>query len=267
MAAECSICTRPSNDANLCVSCLDALKAELRAVPWLVEQLEVTLTRQARVGQRNGPRSAEHPLPFHVNAAVDLETLRDGLGMWATTVAEQRQIQVDAVGSVALASWLLRWAGEVAQHPDAAELHGDILAMTAAARRTIDLPAERRYVGPCDECGRDLYCSALAKVVRCQTEGCEFEAPVEERRTWLLEAAVDQLRTAAELSRELPWIGGVTIDRKLINQWASRGLGGVVLTPYGPHPRDPYGRTRYRLGEVLGFARRAIEARPARIAG
>jgi hypothetical protein len=27
----------------------------------------------------------------------------------------------------ALASWLLRWAGEVAQHPDAAELHGDVL--------------------------------------------------------------------------------------------------------------------------------------------
>ena len=97
---ECAVDGRPSSDAFLCHGCLDALKVELRAIPWLVEQLEVTLTRQARVGRRNGPRSTERPLPFHVNAAVDLETLRDGLGMWATTVAEVRALRVDAVGSV-----------------------------------------------------------------------------------------------------------------------------------------------------------------------
>lgn len=263
---ECPVDGREVQDTVLCRGCVDSLKAELRAVPWLVEQLDLTLTRQARVGSRNGPRSTERPLPFHPRASVDLETLRDGLSMWAAAVAERRQVAVDAVGAVALAGWLLRWAGEVAQHPDAGELHGDVLAMTEAARRTIDLPAERKYVGPCDDCGEDLYCGVLAKVVTCRTEGCEFTSPVEERRTWLLEAAVDQLRTAAELSRELPWIGGVTIDRKLINSWSSRGR----IVAYLPHPRDPYGRTRFRLGEVLTLAREtAMERadRAARVAG
>jgi hypothetical protein len=114
----------------------------------------------------------------------------------------------------------------VAQHPDAAELHGDVLAMTEAARRTIDLPPQKHFVGPCDDCGEDLYCGPSAKVVACRTEGCEFSAEVESRRIWLLEAAVDQLRTAAELSRELPWIGGVTIDRtaRVRLGWRGRAL-------------------------------------------
>jgi hypothetical protein len=86
---------------------------------------------------------------------------------------------------------------------------------------------------------------------------------VAERRTWLLEHAVDQLRTAAELSRELPWIGGVTIDRKLINQWAVRGR----ITKFLPHPRDPHGRARFRLGEVLERARETVMERSARVAG
>jgi hypothetical protein len=262
--SECSIDGRPADSAFLCRGCLDALKAELRSVAWLVEQLGVTLTRQARVGQRNGPRSAETPLPFHLRASVDLETLRDGLGMWALAVAEQRGILLESDPTpAAFASWLLRHPNDVAQHPDAAELHGDVLAMTEAARRTIDLPPQKHFVGPCDDCGEDLYCGPAAKVVACRTEGCEFSAEVESRRIWLLEAAVDQLRTAAELSRELPWIGGVTIDRKLINQWAVRGR----ITKFLPHPRDPHGRARFRLGEVLERARETVMERSARVAG
>ena len=259
---DCAIDSRPVQDAQICPGCLDALKTELRAIPALVVDLEITLTRQARVGQRNGPRSAETPLAYHLAASVDLETLRDGLLMWAAAVANRRGIAVDAPADPAsLAGWLLRWAGEVAQHPDAAELHGDVLAMTKAARRTIDLPPQRHFVGPCDECGEDLYCGPAAKVVTCRTEDCGASFDVVERRAWLLEAAVDQLRTAAELSRELPWIAGVTIDRKLINQWAVRGR----VTKFLPHPRDPHDRPRFRLGEVLDLARETALERAARV--
>jgi hypothetical protein len=265
--AECTVCTRPSADSNLCPSCLDELCSQLRRVPWLVEQLMVTFARMGRTGERNGGRSAERPLPYDPRAAVDLESLDAGLTMWARAVAEQRGVVVDASGAVALAAWLLRWKGEVAQHADAGELFGDVVALVKAATYTVDLPPQRHYCGPCDLCSEDLYVGQLARTVVCRTEGCEFSADVAERRVWLLEHAVDQLRTAAELSRELPWIGGVVIDRKRINQWASRGLGGFQLTPYGPHPRDPHGRTRFRLGEVLDFARRAVSESPARVAG
>lgn len=251
---DCSIDGRPAPDAGICRGCLDQLVGILRTVPALVDDLEVTLSRQARVGTRNGPRASETPLPFHLRASVDLETLRDGLGMWAGVVATRRGVSLDAPASaVGYAAWLVRWSGEVAQHPDAAELHGDVLAMAEAARRTVDLPPTLHYCGPCDECGEDLYVGQMAKVVTCRTEGCKFSADVVERRAWLLEAAVDQLRTAAELSRELPWIGGVVITRNAISQWAVRGK----ITKYLPHPRDPYGRARFRVGEIIEVARQS----------
>lgn len=251
---DCHVDQRPTDGSNLCHGCLDELKSELRSVAWLVEQLGITLTRQARVGQRNGPRGAETPLPFHLRASVDLETLRDGLGMWARAVAESRGIPgvIECFDAEAVSLWLLRHSNDIAQHPDVAELHGDILAMTHAAQRTIDLPPQRHFVGPCDECGADLYCGPQARDVACATPECDAVYPVAERRIWLLEQAVDQLRTAAELSRELPWIGGVTISRKMINQWAVRGH----VTKYLPHPRDPRGYPRFRVGEIIDRARR-----------
>lgn len=261
---ECSIDGRPASDATICRGCVDQLVGVLRTVPALVDELEVTLSRQARVGTRNGPRGSETPLPFHLRASVDLETLRDGLRLWAGAVAERRGVALDAPATAGgYAAWLVRWSGEVAQHPDAAELHGDVLSMAEAARRTVDLPPTLHFVGPCDECGADLYCGAGASTVACRTEACERTYDVAARRAWLLEAAVDQLRTAAELSRELPWIGGVVIDRKLINQWAVRGK----IEKFLPHPRDPMARPRFRLGEVLELARATAVERAAKVAG
>lgn len=281
---DCAACSRPVTDALLCRGCIDELKGELRALigsapttrfperateqraissnRGLIAELGDTLTRQARVGQRNGRRGPETPLPFHLAASIDLETLRDALAMWAQAVAAQRGVTVDADHTpTAYAAWLLRWAGEVAQHEAADELLGDILAMTKAARRTIDLAPELRYVGPCDGhraivddtigCGKDLYASLNAHTVTCGTEGCDAEYNIETRRIWLLEQAVDQLRTTTQLSRELPWIAGITINAKLIGMWAARGK----LTRYLPHPHDTRAATRYRVGEVIELAR------------
>ena len=279
--AACTACDRPAPDAQLCRGCLDQLRAELRAllpvetnrlgvityVPGLLDELQVTLTRQARIGAR-GPRGAETPLPYHHGASVDLETLAATLTATAATVAQQRGVRVDTDGTTAgAARWLLRWSGELAQHPDAATLYDDIVALVQAVRRTIDAPVPRRYVGPCDECGADLYAPMGASVVECHGtaesgEPCAMAYGIEERRTWLLEQAVDQLRTAAELSRELPWIGGLTIDRKLINQWAARGQ----VTRYLPHPNDVAQRPRFRVGEVIDRARRTASDQVQRAA-
>jgi hypothetical protein len=184
--------------------------------------------------------------------------------MWATAVAEQRGIDVDEERQAEpLARWLLRWQGAVAQLPDAGELHGDILAMTKGARRTIDLAPDRRFLGPCDLCSEDLYVWArpghLPALVHCANEDCDFSTSVQERRAWLLEAAYDRLLTAAEMSRALrELVPGQSkpISANLISQWASRGLRGQKLTPYLPHAKDPYQRTRFRVEEVIQFARR-----------
>jgi len=42
--SHCQVDSRPVSDALLSGGCLDQLRTELRAVPWLVEQLTITLT-------------------------------------------------------------------------------------------------------------------------------------------------------------------------------------------------------------------------------
>lgn len=275
---DCPIDARPT-DTVLCPGCLDQVRTELRQVPWLTRQLDITLTRQARTGDRNGPRSTDHPLPYHHGASVDIESLRDGLAYWAGQVAQRRGVTVDTPHSPpGYARWLLRWPSEIAGHPDAAELHGDVLALTHAARRTIDRHPDLRYLGPCDTCGHDLYATVHAVTVDCQGDlapvdaasgdllpslPCEAVYEIAPRRIWLLEQAADQLRTARQLSFELPWIAGVTVTAERIGMWAKRGK----VTIYLPHPLDERQAQRFRVGEIIEHARAMAVEQNSRVSG
>lgn len=251
--ADCASCTQPSPDATICRHCQDQAAHLLRQIPWLHEQLVITLTRQARIGQRNGSRSTETPLVFDPRASVDLETFRLDLHRWTVTVAEHRGIRVDGEPTpIGWSRWLLRWNGAAAQHPDAADYTAELAAMVRAAERTIDRAPDMRCLGPCDVdgCVAWLYVPLHATVARCPAPDCTAEYRVEDRRIWLLEQTVDQLRTAAQLSRELPWIAGISIDRKRINRWSSDGR----ITRYLPGPDDAKA-PRFRIGEVIDLAR------------
>lgn len=249
--AECAAClTRPAPDATICPGCTAQAAGYLRQIPWLTEQLTITLTRQARIGDRNGPRSRETPLVYDPRASVDLETFHVDLGRWATTVAEHRGVQVDEPATPAgLSRWLLRWNGAAAQHPDAGDYVDELAAMVRAAERTIDKAPDLRCLGPCDmpDCEAWLYVGMYADTVACPNPDCDAEYRVEERRAWLLEQTVDRLMTAAEIARDLPWIAGVKIDRKLINKWSSRDQ----IHRYDPHHADRRGAPRFRVGEVV----------------
>lgn len=259
----CGVCSQPATDATICGSCSAQLVAELRQVPWLVEELTTTLTRQARVGDRNGPRSSETPLPYHEDASVDLDTLRGTLQVWADLIAQRRSLSTPYGTAVELARWLIMFPTEIAGHPDAADMHDQIMSVTASARRTIDRRPDLKFVGPCDGhgasqlsddlpqgCGEDMFAHLHAKAITCRTDGCGAVYDVEQRRAWLLEAAADQLRTAKQLSDEIAWVAGLTISPKLVSMWGLRGK----LTIYGPHPRDARQSQRYRLGEVVQVA-------------
>lgn len=266
--ADCAAClTRPAPDATVCRSCEDQTAGHLRRIPWLTRQLDITLTRQARMGDRSGPRSTETPVYFDLRASIDLETFRADLARWAVAVADHRGVAVDvptkavrlADGTTALVAalpviadlsrWLLRWNGAAAQHPDAADYVAEVAAMARAAERTIDRAPDMRCLGPCDVDGCEawLYVPMHAEVARCPSPECEAEYRVEDRRAWLMEQATDQLLTAAQIADQLPWIAGTRIDRKLINKWASRDQ----ITRYAPHPSDARQAPRFRVGEVV----------------
>jgi hypothetical protein len=264
--AECSSCSRPAPDATICPSCTGQAAAYLRQVPWLCEQLDITLTRQARMGDRNGPRSTETPVYFDQRASVDLETFRLDLARWATTVAEHRGISIDADNTPAgLSRWLLRWNGAAAQHPDAGDYLAELAAMIRAAERTIDRAPDMRCLGPCDVdgCVAWLYVPVHADIAYCPSPDCDAQYRVEDRRAWLLEQTVDRLMTAAEIARDLPWIAGITIDRKRINRWSSDGR----IARHAPHPHDARKAATFRVGEVIDLARaEAMEAATKRSA-
>lgn len=280
--AACTACTQPAPDSTICRNCQDQAAHHLRQIPWLVEQLTITLTRQHRLGDRNGPRSTETPVVFHEAASTDLTILRELLTRWAGIVSGHRGVTIDvpvqtvrlADGTTAttaaappiaeLSRWLLRWNGAAAQHPEAADYLTELTHATRDAQRTIDRAPDLRCLGPCDidGCEAWLYVPVHADIARCPSPDCDAEYRVEDRRAWLLEQSVDQLRTAAQLSRELPWIAGIAIDRKRINRWSSDGR----ITRYLPGPDDAKA-TRFRIGEVIDLARtEAVEAAAKRSA-
>lgn len=269
ISTACDICTQPAPDATICSSCVAQLVTELRRLPWLLGQLHITLTRQSRTGERNGGRSAERPLPYDHTASVDLETLHATLRVWCDEIATRRGIPVPSGVTAALGRWLLLWPSEIAGHPDAAQLHDELMGALRAAERTIDRRPDLKFVGPCDGngasvlaekypqgCGEDLYAPVNAHRVICRVTDCYGVYDVEPRRAWLLEQAADQLRTARQLSDELGWIAGVHVSSKLIGMWATRGTTTLgKLHTYLPHPTDPRGAQRFRVGEVIDYAR------------
>lgn len=119
----------------------------LGQVPFLVEQLAITITRQDRLG--TGPRisrgKTEQPLPFNVGASDAADRLHWELAQWVRAVCEQRQLDYDSRDdTISLARWLRRWIIALALTEGADTALLDIEAAILDARRAIDRPAERR---------------------------------------------------------------------------------------------------------------------------
>lgn len=170
----------------------------LDQVPFLVEQLAITICRQDRLGA--GPRisrgKSAQPLPYNANASEAADALHDELTQWVRAVCEQRNLTYDSRNdTISLARWLRRWhiALALTEGSDTA-LH-DIEAVILDARRAIDRPPPRRRIERSDE-------EQLEKVGLTKEE---------------LQAAI-YVRT------------GKTVKRKDINNWIMRGhitdLGG-----------------------------------------
>src|SRR5690242_11076732 len=89
-AAACAVCSAPTGDAGaLCRTHTEKLVEDLRDVPHLVDELDITITRQDRVttGSRVG-RSAERPLAFNEHAAEKRSELWTTLHAWALDAAK-----------------------------------------------------------------------------------------------------------------------------------------------------------------------------------
>ncbi|TDQ01279.1 hypothetical protein [Labedaea rhizosphaerae] len=222
-------CGRPSPDAFLCPRCTRLLLIDLLRVPWLMDQLTLTMARLDRVpaGAGAGPESGT-PLPLRLTTIQAASTLRYTLQPWARTIAEQRGVPLECRDTVvALAQWLAGHIDSVRQSDEAAQLYDEVRYAIAQVTRAIDHPPSLFYAGPCDHCGSDLYCGTddrghpKAAYLTCRSCGERYEFA--KRRAWLLAAAEDRLATATEIAQAVPGIYGRQISVNTIRSWIARG--------------------------------------------
>ncbi|WP_148310196.1 hypothetical protein [Nocardia otitidiscaviarum] len=280
---QCGACSR-STDMFLCWDCCRELRNRLETIAWLAGELDITLTRQDRIGTPGGrvSGSVDKPLPFHTAASEAAWVLRNTITTWVRELCESRAIDYVPLGFVdtlfvgplrpgeryvprgyvettsGAARWLAHHATSIALSDCAAEAYDEITDAMRAAMRVIDRPPGRMFVGPCGapisngECATDIYVSPGREHARCPD--CGTTHSVTERREQLQQQVRGLLGTAAELARLLPWIMNAPITRKRITYYARRGMVSR---------REHRGETVFQIGEVIDAHIQCEERRAA----
>ena len=125
----------------------EPLRIKLSGVPDLVEDLAVTITRQARIQKRGLGKQArckpESRLPFHIAAAAAADEMQNCLATWVRVVCEERHIRyTDHSDAITLSRWLRKNVIALALTQGSEEAHDDIVHHIDACRTLIDLPPE-----------------------------------------------------------------------------------------------------------------------------
>jgi len=265
--SACACGKQTRDDAYLCDDDRRELRALLAELPWIDEQLEVSLTRQkAASTEGSGSRGTETPLPWHDKASMARRTLQGILAAWVgsggTITALSARVDVDVL----------------AFHESA---HDVLNALDKAAKdaRTVIFykPPVLVYLGTCEtrECGcachdgyacsdpetcqspdaasrveqcpGDVYAKEGEDVGSCRVCGRKFAEAV--KRAALEDELDDKLYTAAEIAHLSTFLGlerPRASVRNLINQWHKRKRISAAAWTEAGQKGDP----KFRYGDV-----------------
>jgi hypothetical protein len=251
----CGVCAAPTgDDARLCRTHTDDLLRDLQAVPELVQELDVTITRQARItAEKHGGRSAERPLPWNEHAATVASDLNTTLNAWALDTSRLGEDERDLLAehhysdTAAVAGWLARNIPTLRQHDEAGQAHDELTNAVREARRAVDRPLDYMPLGECGNdvdldqpCAAILYGHPERQYAACRECGARHR--IVDRLEWMLEHLRGQLVTIPEAVGIAQLAGKRTTEDKL-RLMASRGR----FTPAGMAD----GKPTYRMSEVL----------------
>lgn len=250
MTTRCT-CGRPTPEsAYLCSECTDDLARLLGDTPALVDELDVTLSRQRRFEtQTSSSRSSEQSLPYDVAASNALHALRAELVSLVLLCEEERLSSVDyrdrdpGETCASMSRWLSWRVDSIAGQRWAVDALQQLRRVHERAELAIDRPPERTFAGPCDACGRDLYAGKGRSVVKCAACGLTYDLAA--RREWLLRAVNDQLATTTEIARALTSLE-MPVTNERIRQWRHRER----IEQRGV---DRRGHPLYRVGDVVAL--------------
>jgi len=166
---DCRNCRRDT-DLFLCQICSKELGALLADLPWLLDQLEITVIRQDKLSTGVIGRSSDNPSPINVGAMELSRNLRGQLGTIIRELAEDRGAAIPHkvwTNSV-MAEWLSRNVSAIQCSESAGQIFREIRTGTEGILAVINRMS-RMYCGPCTtvvshnaqgedvECGDDLY--------------------------------------------------------------------------------------------------------------
>lgn len=246
---QCQCCDAPTASGALCGNCASELDDTLEAIPGLLDELDITISRQARMVESIGRKGAETPMPYHHAAALAYRKLSDEVyrvaRRFALTPAGVNIIRNGGVRACAI--YLRRIEVIIVNHPEAGEILSALHRRTSKARQVIDKSAVAWYAGICshDDCDADLYAPEGAATVTCRK--CRTVHDVAARREVLTRALDDVLVTATEIGRAVH-ITGEAVKPARVWQWRRRGK---IIT----RGTNAKGEPLYRLGDVLALLR------------
>lgn len=252
---ESCACGRPTRDAAFgCDDCADELSRFLGDVPWLVEQLDVTITGQrAKRPGTGGAASSDTDLRWNAKAANVRRALRTHLAIVVKLcerrrVAHQSPYQGLPTDEIeAMSRWLLWRVDGLTLVEEFVDTLRDSLAIEKRAYRLIDRKPDRMFLGMCElakvgVCDGAVYVTLGSPVGKCRVCGMKYD-PEDRRRS--LEAALDdRLCTAAEIAHLATYLGIEAkrdVVRNRVNQWRQRGQIVPKATGLDKMPRYRYG--------------------------
>ena len=288
--ATCTVimCDRPNGGGIICRVCLGKLEKVLAETRWLLNELDIAITKQTRFNTSGGKvitKGQAEPLIINLQASDVKADLSRKLALWASDVSQSKtHTALAALSPIVAAAWLLAHLEDVRVFVAAADLTEEICHARAAALYVVDRPAERRYLGECGyvydtdtndgyTCTETLWGKDSEPWAVCKVCGAEWE--MGQRLSAIRERAItgmeDRIMTATQAAETLVAYGigsedNATRLRDRIRKWAEvprnpdrRAILIKRLDLPTPGQRK---RPGYRLGDIIDIVNRA-EARRA----
>lgn len=247
MTSTCD-CGKPCDGSFICPSCSKAMEIALGNISAYWADLDTVKGRQTRYGGSGGGRGGEKPLPVDLRflgAYEDGSRLQDAckntISTWVRVVMEDKpvihgpvhpaclhvtcstarrsRLPADTVASCCLyllghADWIrtMVWAPEILDELDNLE---------AQLRRMVDRPADREYIGNCDECSENLYRKPDSHKAKCRHCLKEYDDAAD-RRLAVMGDLNDHYLTAAEIELAFTDIGRTPLTAARVRKWAQR---------------------------------------------
>jgi hypothetical protein len=210
----------------LCDVCVGRLRRDLAEVESVVDDLNITLTRQAKT-RPTGNGSSEPPMPYSIAASEAHTrlrlTLKEIVGWSLERLADQgvRAQPPMPAKAVILASWLYARLDWLVTQPEAGDAYAQITTAVNDARRATDSAPDTFPLGACGNTVEGITCTEELRGIdgrpeaTCRTCGAVWD--VAQRRDHQLGAAWAWKVTAVQGSRLFP------ITPAQVRGWAARG--------------------------------------------